>query len=129
MKRVIPIFLLSALLLTGCNGRNGDSSETNTTASAVTTVSEDTSASTETSAAASTTAETTATKETTTAAGQTSANNTKPPETEGKNEMNEEYTTPEIDVTEFKDEDVITTSSDVKINDDGSIELPIIPIR
>ena len=43
--------------------------------------------------------------------------------------MKETYITPEIEVTEFEEEDVITTSNQAKINDDGSIDLPIIPIK
>ncbi|SHM46594.1 MULTISPECIES: hypothetical protein [Ruminococcus] len=41
--------------------------------------------------------------------------------------MKEEYTTPRIEIVEFDTEDVITTSSkSAKVNDDGSIDLPII---
>ena len=43
--------------------------------------------------------------------------------------MKQEYVSPDIEIYEFKTEDVITTSNQVQIHDDGSIDLPIIPIR
>jgi hypothetical protein len=49
--------------------------------------------------------------------------------TEGMTIMKETYTTPELEIVEFTTEDIITTSSrGAKVNDDGSIELPIIKI-
>ena len=140
MKKLIP-FLLSAILLTGCHGgANQDNSapeQTTIVTTAQTTSVTETTAVTSTTAATTTTTttstETQSTAETTSAPSteiiQTVAEPAKNAETEGETEMKEEYITPEIEVTEFDEEDVITTSNQAKINDDNSIDLPIIPIK
>ena len=153
MKRIIP-FLLSALLLTGCHSganQNNSTPEQTTIVTTAQTTSAETTATTFTTAVTSTTAATSTTftastekqsaTETTFASVtgtvtasstitiQTVAESVEIAETEGEPEMKEEYITSAIEVTEFDEEDIITTSNQAKINDDGSIELPIIPIR
>ena len=111
MKKLIPFFL-AALMLTGCNGGKGSSSAPVVT-SAVTEVTETVP---ETTAAAAST-HTTTSKVTTTI-------------TEGMTTVKETYTTPEVEIVEFTTEDVITTSGkSAKVNDDGSIDLPIIQLN
>ena len=111
MKKLIPFFL-AALMLTGCNGGKGSSSAPVVT-SAVTEVTETVP---ETTAAAAST-HTTTSKVTKTI-------------TEGTTTVKETYTTPEVEIVEFTTEDVITTSGkSAKVNDDGSIDLPIIQLN
>ena len=43
--------------------------------------------------------------------------------------MKQEYISPDIEIYEFKTEDVITTSNTRNINSDGSIDLPPITIK
>ena len=115
MKKLIPFFL-AALMLTGCNGGKGSSSAPVVT-SAVTEVTETVPETTTVSTAAAASTHTTTSKVTTTI-------------TEGTTTVKETYTTPEVEIVEFTTEDVITTSSkSAKVNDDGSIELPIIQLN
>lgn len=111
MKKLIPFFL-AALMLTGCNGGKGSSSAPVVT-SAVTEVTE---------TVPETTAETASTHTTTSKVTKTI--------TEGTTTVKETYTTPEVEIVEFTTEDVITTSGkSAKVNDDGSIDLPIIQLN
>ncbi|WP_303836991.1 membrane lipoprotein lipid attachment site-containing protein [Ruminococcus flavefaciens] len=115
MKKLIPFFL-AALMLTGCNGGKGSSSAPGEVPAVTSAVTEATETVPETTAAAAST-QTTETKTTTT-------------KTEGTNTVKETYTTPEVEIVEFTTEDVITTSNNsAKVNDDGSIELPIIQLN
>ncbi|WP_295068403.1 hypothetical protein [Ruminococcus sp.] len=111
MKKLIPFFL-AALMLTGCHSGKDTSSapaEVPAVTSAVTEVTE-------------TATETTAVLTTMTASTQTTET-----KTEETNTVKETYTTPEVEIVEFTTEDVITTSNNsAKVNDDGSIDLPII---
>ncbi len=119
MKKLIPFFL-AALMLTGCNGGKDTSSapaEVPTVTSAVTEVTETVPETTTVSTAAAASTQTTETKTTTT-------------KTEETNTVKGTYTTPEVEIVEFTTEDVITTSNNsAKVNDDGSIELPIIQLN
>ena len=119
MKKLIPFFL-AALMLTGCNGGKDTSSapgEVPAVTSAVTEVTETVPETTTVSTAAAASTHTTTSKVTTTI-------------TEGTTTVKETYTTPEVEIVEFTTEDVITTSSkSAKVNDDGSIDLPIIQLN
>ena len=125
MKKLIPFFL-AAVMLTGC--RSGkDTSSAPTEKPAVT------SAATE---ATETVPETTAATEVTTASTNTTAIKATSTITEETtialetNTVNETYTNPETEIAEFTTEDVTTTSNNsAKVNDDGSIELPIIQMN
>ena len=115
MKKLIPFFL-AALMLTGCNGGKGSSSAPAEVPAVTSAVTEVTETVPETTAAAAST-QTTETKTTTT-------------KTEGTTTVKETYTTPEVEIVEFTTEDVITTSGkSAKVNDDGSIDLPIIQLN
>ena len=128
MKRLIPIFLAAALLLTGCHNGKSDSSESSTTATtSVTTIA--TTTNTETAERSGISTDKPATEQATKVTATSVAKQSEPNKNDRSTELKEEYTTPEIEVTEFDDEDVITTSDGAKVNEDGSIDLPIVPIR
>ncbi|WP_024860508.1 lipoprotein [Ruminococcus flavefaciens] len=115
MKKLIPFFL-AALMLTGCNGGKDTSSAPVEKPAVTSAVTEATEPATEITAAAAST-NTTTSKVTKTI-------------TEGTTTVKETYTTPEVEIVEFTTEDVITTSGkSAKVNDDGSIDLPIIQLN
>ena len=119
MKKLIPFFL-AALMLTGCNGGKGSSSATVDKPVVTSAVTEATEAAPETTAVSSTV----------TASTQTTETKTTTTKTEGTTTVKETYTTPEVEIVEFTTEDVITTSNNsAKVNDDGSIDLPIIQMN
>ena len=115
MKKLIPFFL-AALMLTGCHSGKDTSSAPVEKPVVTTAVTEATEPATEITAAAASTNTTTSIITTT--------------KKEGTNTVKETYTTPEVEIVEFTTEDVITTSNNsAKVNDDGSIELPIIQLN
>jgi len=119
MKKLIPFFL-AALMLTGCNGGKDTSSAPVEKPVVTTAVTEATEPATEI----------TAVLTTMTASTQTTETKTTTTKTEETNTVKETYTTPEVEIVEFTTEDVITTSNNsAKVNDDGSIELPIIQLN
>ncbi|MBQ6168818.1 MAG: membrane lipoprotein lipid attachment site-containing protein [Ruminococcus sp.] len=128
MKKILPILLVSALLLSGCNGGKGGSSAKSSSSEAASTT-----------AAADTTAEntTSAGSDTTTAATDTTSAVTAEPATAAENSTAAKSTDPDTEalleagiVPPEADEPVqpdITISPDAP-DDDGPIELPVIPI-
>ena len=123
MKKLIPFFL-AALMLTGCHSGKDTSSAPAEVPAVTSAVTEATEPATETAT------ETTAVLTTMTASTQTTETKTTTTKTEETNTVKETYTTPEVEIVEFTTEDVITTSKNsAKVNDDGSIELPIIQLN
>ncbi|MBQ2347523.1 MAG: membrane lipoprotein lipid attachment site-containing protein [Clostridia bacterium] len=119
MKKLIPFFL-AALMLTGCHSGKDTSSAPVEKPVVTTAVTEATEPATEI----------TAVLTTMTASTQTTETKTTTTKTEETNTVKETYTTPEVEIVEFTTEDVITTSNNsAKVNDDGSIELPIIQLN
>ena len=125
MKKLIPLFL-AAVMLCGCHSGKDTSSAPVEKPAVTSTVTEATEPTTVTEPAT----ETTAVSATVTTSTQTTASKVTTTETEVTNTVKETYTTPEMEIVEFTMEDVITTSNNsAKVNDDGSIELPIIPMN
>ena len=128
MKKILPILLVSALVLSGCNGGKGgssaksSSSEASSTAAADTTAENTTSAGSDTTTAAADTTSAVTAEAATAAAENSTAAKSADPDTEALLEAG--IVPPEADEPAQPD---ITISPDAP-DDDGPIELPVIPI-
>lgn len=135
MKKLIPLFIAASLLMCGCQGGNGDvRQDSDPSSSSVTTsvsgisdqTTEDIINITE---ATSSDIGTTGNKSENASVKNDSDTVRTTEVTKGKDNMKETYTTPVTEIVEFSEEDVITSSNGAKANPDGSIDLPIIPVR
>ena len=149
MKKLLNVFLLSAFLLTGCQGSQESSSETSqiTTKNTVADITSEPLQTFETSAettpvteifvpsSTSDSVQTSATTEKTTVQSENAVKSNiditdkiETDETKSETKIQEEYSQNESEISASENNDVNEGNSAV-VNDDGSIDLPVISVR